>query len=69
MAMSFLAEYWGFSGPELTADGVAYNLVGLHVEMGCWASAVSRRRWRRSALTGPNGGPNLSSCMRRAAPS
>lgn len=33
-ALSFLAEDRGFSGPELTADGVAYHRVGLHVEMG-----------------------------------
>src|SRR5260221_5517050 len=37
MAMSFLAEDWGFSGPAVTADGVAYHRVGLHVEMGYWA--------------------------------
>jgi hypothetical protein len=37
LALSFLAEDWGFSGPELTADGVAYHRVGLHVEMGYWA--------------------------------
>ncbi len=33
----FLAEDWGFSGPELTAHGVACHGVGLHVEMGYWA--------------------------------
>ena len=27
---------WGFSGPELTEDGIAYHRVGLHVEMGYW---------------------------------
>ena len=37
MTLSFLAGDWGFSGPELTADGVAYHRVGLHVEMGYWA--------------------------------
>jgi hypothetical protein len=37
IALSFLAEDWGFSGPELTADGVAYHRVGLHVKMGYWA--------------------------------
>ena len=68
MALSFLSDDWGFSGPELTADGVAYHRVGLHVEMGYWA-------WKNehgftttlAASTGPNGAPNLASHMRPVA--
>jgi hypothetical protein len=37
LALGFLAENWGFSGPDLTAAGVAYHRVGLHLEMGHWA--------------------------------
>lgn len=35
--LSFLAEDWGFAGPELTDDGIAYHRHGLHIHMGFWS--------------------------------
>jgi hypothetical protein len=37
LALSFLAEDWGFTGPQNTVEGVAYHRPGLHVDMGFWA--------------------------------
>ena len=37
LALSFLAEDWGFTGPERTAGGVAYHRPGVHVDMSFWA--------------------------------
>lgn len=34
--LSFLAETFGFRGPERTEEGVAYHRPGLHVDMGTW---------------------------------
>lgn len=34
LALSFPGRGLGTFGPELTADGIAYHRVGLHVEMG-----------------------------------
>jgi hypothetical protein len=36
-ALRFLADDFGFTGPEHTADGVGYHRPGLHVDMGLWA--------------------------------
>ncbi len=55
LALSFLAEDWGFSGPELTADGVAYHRVGLHVEMGYWAWKNERGFTTTLARAGSDG--------------
>jgi hypothetical protein len=35
--LRFLAEDWGFTGPELTDDGIAFHRSGLHVHMGFWS--------------------------------
>lgn len=55
LALSFLAEDWGFAGPELTADGVAYHRVGLHVEMGYWGWKNERGFTTMLARVGSDG--------------
>ena len=67
MALSFLAEDWGFSGPELTADGVAYHRVGLHVEMGYWAWKNERAGGLGPAGAAPEGAGTLYVIRKRIA--
>lgn len=54
-ALSFLAEDWGFSGPELTADGVAYHRLGLHVAMRYWTWKNERGFTTTLAQAGTDG--------------
>ena len=35
--LRFLAEDWGFTGPEITDDGIAFHRSGLHIHMGFWS--------------------------------
>jgi hypothetical protein len=35
-AFAFLAQEWGFTGPERTDEGIAYHRPGLHVTVQLW---------------------------------
>lgn len=55
LALSFLTDDWGFSGPERTDEGVAYHRPGLHVEMGAWSWKNERGFTTTLALVGREG--------------
>ena len=54
-ALSFLAEDWGFTGPELTVEGVVCRSSGMNLYMGFWSRNHERGFTTTLALVGGDG--------------
>jgi hypothetical protein len=54
-AFGFLAEQWGFEGPERTSGGVAYHRAGLHIMIEFVAWNHEAEFLTRLSMTGANG--------------